>query len=237
MKQGGGCTVSRFLNRWLAPATGRVMKVAIYDLDKTLVRRATFTPFLVFAARRLAPVRLIFTPVWILLMIGYKFGFYSRTRLKIMGMRLMLGTQDLADLRETGRQFADAHVERAGWLDGVTSRLREDQSAGARVAIATAAFEFYAQAFAERLGVDTIIATRWDGKSIPGGNCYGDAKRRRVEEWLGTPASDTKMRFVSDSFADQPLLDLAADPVFVTTSAAKRDRALAKGWRVIDGET
>jgi len=33
------------------------MKVAIYDLDKTLVRRATFTPFLLFAARRLAPLR------------------------------------------------------------------------------------------------------------------------------------------------------------------------------------
>lgn len=212
------------------------MKVAIYDLDKTLVREATFTPFLAFAARSLAPIRLALLPVWVLLMIGYKIGLYSRTRLKIMGMRLMIGKRDVAELRNVGRAFAKAHVERAGWLKGVTSMLREDQNSGARVAIATAAFEFYAQAFAEMLDVETLIATRWDGQGIAGGNCYGDTKRHRVEDWLGVPAGEVQMRFVSDSFADQPLLDLAADPVFVTRSARKRARAEANGWRVIDGD-
>ena len=212
------------------------MKVAIYDLDKTLLREATFTPFLAFAARRLAPIRLALLPAWVLLMIGYKLGLYSRTRLKIMGIRLMIGRRDVGELRDVGRAFARAHVERAGWLEGVTTMLREDQISGARVAIATAAFEFYAQAFAEMLDIETLIATRWDGQGIAGGNCYGDNKRRRVEEWLGVPASEVEMRFASDSFADQPLLDLADDAVFVTRSARKRARAEANGWRVIDGD-
>lgn len=212
------------------------MKVAIYDLDKTLVREATFTPFLAFAARRLAPIRLALLPVWVVLMIGYKLGLYNRTRLKIMGMRLMIGKRNVEELRSVGRAFARSHVERAGWLDGATSMLREDQNSGAHVAIATAAFAFYAQAFAEMLDVETLIATRWDGQGIPGGNCYGETKRLRVEQWLGVPASEAQMRFVSDSLADQPLLDLAVDPVFVTRSARKRARAEANGWRVIDGE-
>ena len=34
------------------------MRIAIYDLDRTLTRRATFTPFLLFAARKVASWRL-----------------------------------------------------------------------------------------------------------------------------------------------------------------------------------
>lgn len=211
------------------------MKVAIYDLDKTLVRRATFTPFLAYAARRLAPGRLVFMPIWVLLMIGYRVGLYDRTRLKTLGMRLMLGRQELHALSAVGHQFADAHIARAGWLEGVIAMVEADRQAGTRIAIATAAFEFYAGAFAERLGIKEVIATRWDGTSIPGGNCYGEEKHRRVTEWLGEPPSETAMRFVSDSFADAPLLSEAEDAVFVTQSAGKRARAEALGWRVIDG--
>lgn len=211
------------------------MKVAIYDLDKTLVRRATFTPFLAFAARRLAPGRLALMPVWVLLMIGYRIGFYDRTRLKTMGMRLMLGRRELAELQAIGREFADAHLDSAGWMEGVIAMVEEDRSAGRRLAIATAAFEFYARAFAEKLRIDEVIATRWDGSTIPGGNCYGTAKCKRVADWLGEDPDNAGMRFVSDSFADEPLLELADDPVFVTQSTAKKKRAEARGWRVIDG--
>lgn len=210
------------------------MKVAIYDLDKTLVRRATFTPFLAFAARRLAPARLAFLPLWVLMMAGYRIGLYGRTRLKTMGMRLLLGRQELQVLEKIGRQFAEAHIANAGWMEGVVAMVEADRRAGRRIAIATAAFEFYATAFAEKLGIEEVIATRWDGRSIPGGNCYGLEKRRRVSEWLGVPPSAAAMRFVSDSFADAPLLSEADDAVFVTRSARKRGLAEAQGWRVID---
>ena len=211
------------------------MKVAIYDLDKTLVRRATFTPFLVFAARQLSPWRLAFLPAWIAMMIGYRIGLYDRTRLKVMGMKLMLGKQPLEVLSKVGDAFAEAHISEAGWMEGVVAMVEADRREGRRVAIATAAFEFYATAFAQRLGIDDVIATRWDGRSIPGGNCYGPEKRSRVEMWLGAAASEAEMRFVSDSFADEPLLSEADDAVFVTQSNKKKARAQARGWRVIDG--
>ena len=65
------------------------MRIAIYDLDNTLTRRATFTPFLIFAARRIAPWRLALLPVWVAMMIGYRAGLYDRTTLKTGGMKLM----------------------------------------------------------------------------------------------------------------------------------------------------
>jgi hypothetical protein len=38
-------------------------QLAIYDMDRTITRRATYTPFLVHAALRLAPWRLVFFPL------------------------------------------------------------------------------------------------------------------------------------------------------------------------------
>ena len=209
------------------------MKVAIYDLDKTLVRRATFTPFLAFAARKLAPWRLILLPVWVLMMLGYRAGLYDRTSLKTAGMRLMLGHQPVARLEEVGEEFARHHVAAAGWIEPVLAMVEADRSEGARLIVATAAFEFYAKAFARKLSIGEVIATRWDGEGIPGGNCYGETKRARVTEWLGSDPKAHDLRFVSDSFADAPLLNEAHDPVFVTSSAGKRARAEASGWRVI----
>ncbi len=210
------------------------MKVAIYDLDKTLVRRATFTPFLAFAARKLAPWRLVLLPVWVLIMLGYRAGLYGRTGLKTAGMKLMLGKQTLSRLEDVGEKFAEHHLNTAGWIDPVITMVEADRAAGTRLVVATAAFEFYAKAFARRLGIEHVIATQWDGERIPGGNCYGETKRARVAESLGGDLSGHQIRFVSDSFADAPLLLEAEEPFFVTASERKRARAEALGWSVID---
>ena len=218
-------------------ATGKgAMDVAIYDLDKTLVRRATFTPFLAFAARRLSLVRLCLLPLWLLLMLGYRAGLYDRTRLKTLGMRLMLGKVDRSRLAQLGRAFADRHIDRAGWNEPVIRLLDHDREAGVRIVMATAAFDFYAEAFANTLAIGEVVATRWDGSRIPGGNCYGAAKRARVEEALGDNLAVLSLRFVSDSFADAPLLEVASDPVFVTASPRKASEARRRGWRVVNPE-
>lgn len=212
------------------------MRIAIYDLDNTLTRRATFTPFLVFAARRAAPWRLALLPVWLAMMIGYRIGLYDRTTLKTRGMRLMLGAISVERLGEIGRKFAARRVFGNGFMPATLALLEEDRAAGAQLVVATAAFEFYASEFAAHLSIPTVIGTRWDGRTIPGGNCYGETKLARVREWLemqGIVIGDAHLRFVSDSFADTPLLEIADDPIFVTASPEKRRKAEARGWRVI----
>lgn len=215
------------------------MRIAIYDLDNTLTRRATFTPFLVFAARRIAPWRLLLLPVWVAMMIGYRIGLYDRTTLKTRGMRLMLGRVAVTKLEEVGRAFAARRTANEGFMPATLALVEEDRAKGARIIVATAAFEFYARAFADHLGCDTLIGTRWDGHTIPGGNCYGETKLARVREWAtgeGLSLEKAELRFVSDSFADTPLLELAHEPIFVSASAGKRARALTRGWRVISAD-
>ncbi len=212
------------------------MRIAIYDLDRTITRSPTFTPFLHFAAARIAPWRLLFSPLWIVLMLGYRLGFYSRTRLKQMGMRLMTGSADLERLEAVGRGFAARRIAAGGLMPETLQLIEADRQAGAVLLLATAAFGFYASAFAAHLGIAGLVATRWDGKRIPGGNCYGEEKKARVLTWLtekGIDPASVTIRFVSDSFADAPLLDMAQDAVFVTGSRTLAARARARGWRVI----
>lgn len=213
------------------------MQISIYDLDKTLTRRATFTPFLAFAAWRIAPLRTVLLPVWVAMMLAHKAGVMDRTALKRRGMKLMLGGASVARLEEIGREFAHQRISEDGLMPGTMRLLEEDKARGATIAIATAAFGFYAKAFADALGIEHLIATQWDGGVIPGGNCYAATKRDRVMSWLheqGIDPASIQLRFVSDSFADAPLLDMADDPIFVTGNGAASVKAEARGWRPID---
>src|SRR3546814_5454791 len=58
------------------------LRVAIYDLDRTVLRTPTFTLFLLWAAWREAPWRLLLLPALAALMIGHALRLYGRDRFK-----------------------------------------------------------------------------------------------------------------------------------------------------------
>ena len=209
------------------------MRIAIYDLDRTLTRRATFTPFLLFAARQVAPWRLALAPVWIFAMLAYRLGAMSRARLKLFGMQLLVGRRARSELETLGSQFAARVTADDGLMPGTLLLLEQDRKAGARLILATAAFDFYASAFADALGFDEVVATRWEGFARVPENCFADTKLASVLDQQ--PAlGEARTRFVSDSFADAPLLDKVDEPIFATTSRRKAEKAAARGWRIID---
>ena len=88
--------------------------LAIYDLDRTLTRRATYTPFLIHCALRRAPWRLLLAPVVLVSMLLYGVRIIDRGRLKEINHQLLLGRwihpKDLTPLVDS---FADATVESA----------------------------------------------------------------------------------------------------------------------------
>jgi len=67
------------------------MNIAIYDLDKTITSRPTFSHFLIFYAQHASPIRLVGLPLWILALIGYRIGLYGRKPLKQFGIQLFIG--------------------------------------------------------------------------------------------------------------------------------------------------
>lgn len=219
--------------------------IAIYDLDRTLLRSPTFTPFLMFAARRTAPLRLLLLPVWILAMIGYRMGFYGRKPLKQFGLRLLIGDL-LPDYKFAPviAEFARQRISRDFGPAAQKSILQNRQS-GARIVIATAAPEIYANEIARQIGIDDVIATQHMRQSAPpaylarfdGENCYGAEKLRRVELWLSKQKlhrQDCTITSYSDHPSDAPMLDWSDKAVLVTRSAKLAQTAHANGWVVQD---
>ena len=67
--------------------------LAIYDMDRTVTRRATYTPFLLHCALRRTPWRLLLLPLVILSMLAYVFRLIDRARLKEINHHLLLGSE------------------------------------------------------------------------------------------------------------------------------------------------
>ena len=221
-------------------------KIAIYDLDRTITRLPTFTPFLIFAAKTDAPWRLLLVPVWLVAMLGYRIGLYSRKKLKQWGISLFIGRRIPADrLTRLSRDFAERTVEH-NIQPGAKVAISRDLRDGYRLVVATAAPEFYAAEIGGRLGFSDIIATRHiqfqDGSfsnRMVDENCYGPAKLAQIEGWLalsGLKRSQCYIRFYSDHASDKPTFDWADEAILVDANPGGRlvNLASTHQWKIVD---
>lgn len=216
-----------------------MQRIALYDLDRTVTRAPTFTPFLVHMAARGNPLRLLGLPVWVLAMLGYKAGLYGRKPLKQFGLALLVGRM----VRSPALQpRIDAFVARQlarNIQPGARAQIGADRDAGVRLVLVTAAPEIYAEALAQALGFEACIATRHqrdaDGNLlalIAGENNYGAHKVAQVEEWLaaeGLTRADCHLTAYTDHASDAPILNFADAGVLVGRYAKPE-----QGWTQAD---
>ncbi|MEN2749279.1 HAD-IB family hydrolase [Sphingomonas sp. T9W2] len=218
--------------------------LAIYDMDKTITRVATWTPFLRHALKERGRGALWLLPIAGIAVTGYVLRFYGRDRLKEMTHRLVLGRAVPGErLADTARAFARATVA-TGLLDGARARIEADRAEGRMLVLATASYRFYAQEIAALLGFDAVIATNCAEEGggnvlarIDGENCYGAAKLRAIEAWAaeqGIARGDVAVRFYSDHVSDAPVFDWADEPFPVNAHAPLKALARKKGWPVLD---
>ena len=218
--------------------------LAIYDMDRTVTRHATYTPFLIHCATRRAPWRLVFLPLVLLSMLAYLLRLIDRGRLKEINQTLLLGRSiHPKDLKPLVDSFAEATV--AGNVrPGALAAIARDKAEGRRLILATASYRLYVDAIAEKLGFDDVIGTGsiigLDEKvraKIAGENCYGEAKMRMIADWVdksGLKGAHGHVRFYSDHASDAPAFEWADEPVAVNPHARLRRLAAARGWKVED---
>lgn len=220
-------------------------RIAIYDMDRTITRRATYSGFLMHVVRRRQRWRVLLTPVVMLASLLHLTGLVSRARLKAITLWLMLGPtfrrDEIAPLAES---YADKLVA-SGLYDEAVERIAADKAEGYRVLLATASFHLYVDAIAARLGIDDVLATQLDEGVGPdhirarlaGDNCYGDAKFARISGWMDSNAltrDGSHIRAYSDHVSDQPMLRFAHEAVATTPSRGLRKLAPKMGWAVVD---
>lgn len=221
------------------------MSVSIYDMDRTITRGGTWTPWLLFFARREAPWRLLLAPLLGLALLAYAARLITRARLKEHGHRLLMGRHIPRARLVAAAQAYAAEVIAGNVFPAALEQLARDRGEGRRLVLATASNEYYVRAIADRLGIDDVIATasRWEDDRLHhrlgGDNCYGDGKRVLVDAWLHREGlSGVPLRFYSDHVSDRPVFELAeasgGEAVAANPSKALRQLARERGWRIVD---
>jgi len=219
-------------------------QLAIYDMDRTITRTGTFTPFMLHAASRLAPWRLILAPAAAMVALSYKLGMIERKSVKEINQALMIGRGvSRARFRAVAESFADA-IMRVNVHPGALDAIAADRAAGRRLVMATASSRLYVESIAARLGFDDVIATNgfhglddFVSPRIDGENCYGPAKLRMIEAWMaaeGLDRADCHIRFYSDHASDAPVLAWADEPFAVNAHRKLRRLAKARNWPIVD---
>jgi HAD superfamily hydrolase (TIGR01490 family) len=218
--------------------------LAIYDMDRTVTRHATYTPFLLHCAINRAPWRLIFLPLAAFSMLAYAARMIDRGELKEINHQLLLGGKiHPNDLQPLVESFADRQVAK-NIRPGALKAIKRDKKQGRRLVLATASYRLYADAIAKRLGFDDVIGThsiigldeRVHAK-IAGENCYGPAKLRMIADWVeqsGLKGAHGHVRFYSDHVSDQPAFEWADEPVAVNPHGKLRRLAERRGWAIED---
>jgi HAD superfamily hydrolase (TIGR01490 family) len=219
-------------------------QLAIYDMDRTITRRATYTSFLIHAAFALAPWRLVFLPAVVTLMASYLLKIIDRGRLKELNYVLMVGravpTERLELVIES---FADKQLAN-NIMPGARAAIARDRAAGRRLVMATASYRLYAASIARRLGFDDVIATETgldtQGRivaKISGSNCYGPAKLDMIEQWMvreGLTRDAVHIRFYSDHVSDHHVHRWADEAVAANAHARLVKLARREGWEVVN---
>jgi HAD superfamily hydrolase (TIGR01490 family) len=221
-----------------------VSDLAIYDMDRTVTRRATYTPFLLHCALHRAPWRLAFVPLVALSMLAYVARLIDRGKLKEVNHFLLLGgTIHARALGSLVESFAEKQVA-TNIRPGARAAIARDKAEGRRLVLATASYRLYAEAIAQRLGFDDVIATgsiigldeRVHAR-IAGENCYGPAKMRMIADWVevsGLKGAHGRVRFYSDHVSDWPAFEWSDEPVAVNPHAKLRRLAKEHGWVIED---
>lgn len=218
--------------------------IAIYDMDKTITRRATYNYFLWHMMWNRSRWRIVLSP---LLLVGIALFFmkiWDRGRLKSFSQQILIGRRvHETEIRHHIERHADVVLGRNVYPEAL-ARIKAERAQGFTHVLATASYRLYVEAIAARLDFDHVIATdlHMDEKGrirarIDGENVYDFGKLKRVESWLDSIDVDRAHCFIrgySDHYSDAPLLGYADEAYAVNPHRRLHQLASEHGWTIID---
>ncbi len=213
------------------------MRAALFDMDRTLVRKETASLYVRYQrsigeARRRDAVRVLY---WVA---QYTLGIIDAPEVAARAALSLRGTPELvmaARCDDWFRRYVEPHV-----CDLGRRAVEHHRSRGDVLAIVTGASPYAAHPLARRLGIPHVLASelevdaegRFTGRFVEP-LCYGAGKierARRLAEELGFDLAAST--FYSDSYTDLPLLEHVREPVVVNPDLRLARVAKRRGWRI-----
>jgi HAD superfamily hydrolase (TIGR01490 family) len=213
------------------------MKLALFDLDNTLLSCDTDVEWLAFLVRQGA-VPAAEQAANLETDERYREGTIGAAQYARFYLRYY-PPHDMASLLAWRERFlADAILPKV--LPAARTLLASHSED--LVVIITATNRFLTEPIAAALGVEHLIATeprmaegRFTG-DFEGAPCMREGKVERLQSWLGKRGralQDCETWFYSDSINDLPLLERVRHPVAVDPDARLRKIAQTRGWKII----
>jgi len=215
------------------------VEAAFFDLDKTVIARASMVAF----GKPLYRAGLLSR--WLLLRALYGQLVYlylgadeaRMARMREAALRVTAGwSQD--HIRSLVRETLEEVIEPIIY-DEALELIRHHQGAGRRVFIVSASPQEIVDPLAEYLGVRDVIATRpkVDEHGRYSGEVdfysYGPSKVVAMEEAAATFGLDLAASYAySDSITDEPMLSAVGHPVAVNPDRALARVAAERGWEI-----
>lgn len=197
-------------------------KIAIFDIDKTIIRSDSMFQFVSYGIRRFPALALQLPMIGLHTML-YKAGLMKVERVKrsyFKGIERMseADLEHFFESRLRTAMFAEADME-----------MMQRKKEGYHVLLVTASPHAYMKYFQTLSWVDHVIGTelarRPDGTgykcSIEGSNCKGEEKVRRILSYLeeqGMTIDYEHSCSYSDSLSDLPVMNLVARRYFINRS-------------------
>jgi HAD superfamily hydrolase (TIGR01490 family) len=213
------------------------MRAALFDMDRTLVRKETASLYVRYQrsigeATRADMLRVIY---WVT---QYTMGMIDAPTVAARVVKQFAGIPELALAARCDdwfRRYVETHV-----CDLGRRAVEHHRARGDLLAIVTGASPYAARPLARRLGIPHVVSSELevDSQGIFTGRfveplCYGNGKivrtRRLAEEHGFTLEEST---FYSDSYTDLPLLEAVAEPVIVNPDPRLERLARKRGWRI-----
>src|SRR5215203_2073450 len=215
------------------------MEAAFFDLDKTVIARASMVAF------GMPLYRAGLLSRWLLLRALYGQLVYlylgadeaRMAKMRTAALRVTAGwSQD--HIRSLVRETLEEVIEPIIY-DEALDLIRHHQAKGRKFFIVSASPEEIVDPLAQYLGVDDVIATRpkVDEHGRYSGDVdfysYGPSKVVAMEQAAARDGIDLAASYAySDSITDEPMLSAVGHPIVVNPDRALARVAAARGWEV-----
>ncbi len=212
------------------------MGAALFDMDRTLIRRETASLYVKSRRDRgLGSWRDTARVAW--WVAQYTIGVIDAPDVATRALIGLAGTKE-SDLADECKVLFWKYI-----LPHVTERARiavaHHKARGDQLAIVTGASPYVARPVADYFGIEHVVASDLEvvdgiltGRPVEP-LCYGVGKIIRTNRLARTASFDLRQAtFYSDSHTDLPLLEAVSDPVAVNPDLRLRRIAEARGWTV-----
>jgi HAD superfamily hydrolase (TIGR01490 family) len=212
-------------------------RAALFDMDRTLVRRETASLYVRYQ-REIGEAGwrdALRVSWWVA---QYTLGIIDAPDVASRAIRSHAGMPETvlaARCDDLFRRYVEIHV-----CDRGREAVIKHRAQGEVVAIVTGASPYAARPLARRLGIDHVIASELEvgpdgcftGRYVDP-LCYGAGKIVRTERLAQALGFDLReSTFYSDSFTDLPLLEHVREPVIINPDPRLGRIAKKRGWRI-----